>query len=383
MHKLGKTVGLLYATSTTGSLIGTVGTGFILIAYFPINQIFFFTGGSLIVLSVLYFVCFKKERIALILLVIPFLLPTFKDRSTNFLENRTMVRKVYEADTFYGNIQVLDHRYPDKYVRVMLVDGINQGGIDLNNGMSVYAYYYYLQYIPFSLNSRGKTCLVIGLGPGIIPMWYEKMGITTDVIDINPEIFAVAKNFFGFHSKGDKIIGDTRYCLNRSTKRYDYIILDVFNGENTPAHVLSRESFQLIYQRMNSGGILGINLLGSVKGETFVMSSVIKTMKEIFTTVEIFPTFDSDKHHSRIGNLVIIAYNFPAITLPRERLKSFPFHPNVASARDRIGERFTFPPETPGVILTDNYNPLDFYDLKVKEEIRKWLLRPSTLEMLL
>lgn len=383
LGNIGKTVGLLYAVSTLGSIIGTVCTGFILIAYFRVNQIFAFIGGSLIILSILYFAFFKKRSIALLVLAVPFLLPASQDIRTRLLGNGTVITKIYDTDTFYGNIKVFDYSYQDKNVREMFVDGALQGGIDLNNGMSVYDYYYYLQYIPFCLNSQGKRCLVIGLGPGIIPMWYEKMGIMTDVVDINPEIFAVAEKYFGFHSTGEKIVDDVRYFLNRSQKKYDYVILDVFNGEDTPVQVLSRECLQLISQRLNAGGIVGINLVGSVREETFVMSSVIKTFQDVFTTVEIFPTFDPDNQKLTIGNLEIVAYNSPPLTLATERLKSMPFHPDLASARTNIGKKFTFALDTPGIILTDNYNPLDFYALQMKEEFRKFILKRNRLEMLL
>ena len=383
IRNIGRTVGLLYAVSTLGSLIGTICTGFILIAYFSINQIFAFVGGSLIVLSSLYFVFFKKKPIALLVLIVPFLLPASRDIRTKLLENGTVITKVCDIETFYGNIKVLDYRYPDKNIRELLVDGAVSGTIDLDNGLPLYGYFYYLQYIPYSLNPRGQRCLAIGLGAGIIPRWYEKMGIMTDVVDINPEIFAVAEKYFGFHTTGEKIVEDVRYFLNRSKKKYDYIIFDVFNGENTPFHVLSRESLQLISQRLNHGGILGINLVGSIKAETFVMASVIKTLQQVFTTVEIYPTFDPDKQKWPMGNLEIIAYNSPPLTLATARLKTWRFHPEAATARDNLGKKFAFPPETPGVIITDNYNPLDFYDLKVREGYRQWLLSRPNLELLL
>jgi spermidine synthase len=171
--------------------------------------------------------------------------------------------------------------------------------------------------------------------------------------------------------------------LNRSKNKYDYIIFDVFTGENTPFYVLSRESLQLISHRLNHGGILGINLVGSIKAETFVMASVIKTLQQVFTTVEIYPTFDPDKQKWPMGNLEIIAYNSPPLTLATARLKTWRFHPEAATARDNLGKKFAFPPETPGIILTDDYNPLDFYDLKVREGYRQWLLSRPNLEMFL
>jgi spermidine synthase len=271
-------------------------------------------------------------------------------------------------------------------VREMRVDGAIQGGIDPANGMPVYDYYYYLQYIPFSINPKGRSCLVMGLGTGIIPLWYEKMGIRTDVVDIDPQIFAVAERYFNFHTTGEKIVEDARYFLTRSQKKYDYIILDVFNADVLPQHVLSLESFRLVSRHLNEGGILGMNITGSIRNDTFLMSSVMKTLLEVFTTVDMYPTFDPDNPYSQnegIGNVEVFAYNFPTVTLSRQKLQRLPFHSLAASAQNIIGMKYSFPPGMPGMILTDDYNPADALELRVKEEVRKRLLAGAALEMLL
>lgn len=382
LRHIGRTVGLFYAISTLGSFIGTICAGFFFIAYFGINQIFNFIGGSLMALAVLYFAFFRKKPLVLLTFALLFLWPAPPHTRTKVLENGTQVTKIYEADDFYGNIKVLDYKYPDREVRELLVDGVSQGGLDLHSRLPVQDYFYYLQYLPFALNPNGKACLVIGLGPGLVPMWYEKMGIAVDVVDIDPKIFTVAEKYFGFGVKGEKITADARYFLSKSTKKYDYVILDVFNGENTPSQVLSRECLQLISRRMNPGGILGINLVGSVRGETFVMASVLKTLQEVFLRVEMHPTFDPDDPNWWMGNLEIFAHNSPALTLNTKRLQNFPFPPLLASGRDNMGKKFSFPPGTPGIVLTDNYNPLDYYNLRVREEFRRWILKRNDLNML-
>ena len=179
---------------------------------------------------------------------------------------------------------------------------------------------------------------------------------------------------------------DARYFLNRSQKKYDYIILDVFNGDVLPEHVLSLESFEIISRHLNDGGILGINVVGSLKTDTFLTASIIKTLREVFTTVQIYPTFDPNNPYSQnagIGNLEVFAYNFPPVSLKWQQLQRFPFHPLAVSARNTIGTLFSFPPETPGMVLTDNYNPIDVRELSIKEEVRKRLLSGETIEMLL
>ena len=77
----------------------------------------------------------------------------------------------------------------------------------------------------------------------------------------------------------------------------------------------------------------------------------------------------------------------PTISRPsrstENNCKVLPFHPLAASARNTIGILFSFPPETPGMVLTDNYNPIDARELRIKEEVRRRLLAGENIEMLL
>ncbi|MBF0559423.1 MAG: fused MFS/spermidine synthase [Nitrospirae bacterium] len=381
VRNIGRTVGLFYALSTVGSFVGTICTGFILIAWFPVNRIFAFIGMSLIVLAVLYFLLFRKKPFFLLLLAVPFILPGGEAIRTKVLDNGTAVTRLYDADTFYGNTKVLEYSYGDRRMRDLLVDSAVQGGMDPSSGMSMYSYTYYLQYIPYSINPRGKNCLVIGLGVGAVPTWYESMGIVTDVVDISPEVFAVAETYFGFRNHGGKFVEDARYFLSKSHNKYDYVILDVFNGENTPSHVLSLEALQLISRRMNSNGILAVNLINSLRKEARIAGSFIKTLRQVFSTVDIYPC---DVPDSELNNVELFAYNFPHVQLDRDRLKSLPYHPMVAAkTRDQIGREFTLPSDAQGIILTDDYNPVDSWDLRLKEALRTLELSYTDKDMLL
>src|SRR3990172_8587463 len=239
MKNIGRTVGLFYAVSTLGSFLGTVFTGFVLIAYLGVNRIFEVSGIFLVCISLIYFVFFRKRWYLAAILVLPFLVVNRTYPNQFKMPDGTKVTRVLSRDSFYGNLKVVDYSFGEKHTREMIIDGLIQGGIDTKNGMSVYEYSYFMEFIPYSLNPDGKTCLVIGLGPGVIPVWYEKMGIRTDVVDIDPNVIDIAREYFGFSISGDVIISDARYYLIASRKIYDYIVLDVFNGDITPGHILS------------------------------------------------------------------------------------------------------------------------------------------------
>jgi len=256
----------------------------------------------------------------------------------------------------------------------MLIEGQNQGGIDLRNGMSLYGYPYLLGFLPYALNPGGRTCLVIGLGAGIVPLWYEARGVRTDVVDINPDVVEIAREYFGFRVSGEVIVDDARYFLAGATKKYDYIILDVFNGDTTPGHLLSVEALRLVKERLSPGGIFAMNLIGSLRHGAYMTASIAKTLEQVFRTVDFYPV-DTAELDKGFGSISVIAYERPRVAIDLDRVRGFPLHPNANTLWKNFGKRVEFGAGTPAIVLTDDYNPMDFYDTWLKEEMRGYLVK--------
>jgi spermidine synthase len=383
MSSIGRTVGIFYAVSTGGSFLGTILTGFVLIAYFGVNSIFKGVGGALILLAVLYFVLFRRKHVmlaAVLLTLVP--LPSGAPREL-VRPSGTRVTVVSNRDSFYGNLKVVDYSRGPYHTRELAIDGLVQGGIELNSGLSIYAYSYYLQFIPYLLNPEGERCLVIGLGAGIVPRWYEMMGIEADVVDIDPAVVETAREHFAFKLSGEVAIADARYFLTNSSRKYDYLLLDVFTGDTTPGPVMSLEAFLLMKERMTPRGIFAANFIGSLRERTYMTASVVRTLAAVFRTVEIYPTFRPEEANGT-GNIVVVAYDADPIPLDTARARLFPVHLFAEEpVRQVFGTRFRFPAGTPSMVLTDDYNPIDFYDLWLKEFVRKGIFRDTDPDVLL
>jgi spermidine synthase len=379
--RLGRTVGVFYAVSTAGSCAGTLATGYFVIAYLGVAKAFFLCGLLLVLLGVVYFVVFRRRwaLAVLPLLVLP-LFPRATLPSVTTADG-TKVTLVHSADSFYGNIKVVEYSGGGVRTRELIIDGLVQGGIDVDNGLSVYEYVYQLQQLPRELNPDGRDCLVIGLGAGVLPSWYAARGYRTEAVDIDPEIVDVARSHFALDPRVGVHVEDARAFLSASDKRYDYIILDVFNGDTTPGHLLSVEAMQLVKARLAERGVLAINLMGSLGTHGAMTASVIKTLRTVFAAVEVHPGFDPSTPDPT-GNFVVLAHGEPG--RQRAKLPEEPVH-RLAEAAVRIGMSTTvdIPDRPDAVVLTDDFNPIDVRDIWLKERVRRTILETTPAEILL
>lgn len=383
--RIGRTVGILYALSTVGSFLGTVLTGYVLIARYGVGRIFAGTGLLLILLGAGWFAFFRRRRavLALLALPLPLLLRAEGGPLEKVLPGGTRVSRLLSRDGFYGNLKVVEYSGGGNSSREMVIDGLIQSALDPRTGLSIYEYPYFLQFLPWGINPGGKTCLVLGLGPGIVPTWYAARGVRTDVVEIDPAVVETAQRWFGFRPSGRVAIDDARYFLATSRERYDYVVIDIYNGDTTPGHVLSLEALRLAKERLAAGGVLAMNLMGSLRTETLMTASVVRTLEEIFDQVEVRPTFDPDGGDGS-GNLAVIAYDGPPRSLRVDLVGGFPVHPLAREGVTRFLDRkFRFAPGTPAMVLTDDFNPIDVRERRLKERVRRDILQTTDWDILL
>ena len=111
-------------------------------------------------------------------------------------------------------------------------------------------------------------------------------------------------------------------------------------------------------------------------------ASVVKTMEQVFDQVEIYPAFRISERKG-LGNVIVVAYQGEARDFQPVDNKIFNIHPFFEQdIRTHIGTKFTFPEDTPAIVLTDNYNPIDFYDFWLREFIRQSILETIDWDLL-
>jgi spermidine synthase len=382
LSHVGRAAGYLGAASTTGSLAGTLATGFFLVAWVGVSRVFTLVGVVLLGLAAVYFAIFRRRWSGLLLVVVAAAAPGRPGPVSKVMANGTTVTEVARREGFYGRVQVVDYRYGTAHTREMLIDGLVQGGVDVASGLSVYEHVYFLELLSHAARPAARSCLVVGLGPGLVPAWFERHGVRTDVVEINPDVVELAREHFGYRPAGRVRIEDARRVLRDAGERYDLVVLDVFTGDATPSHVLTREALQDLRRHLAPGGLVALNLAGSLRRETLGTASVVKTLESAFASVRLHPTFDPGEGEGW-GNVVVLASEVPLPPVDAFAGESYLIHPMARSAVERfLGRTFRFPSGTPAEVLTDDGPPLDLQDVWLRERIRRGLLEATAWSVL-
>ena len=178
----------------------------------------------------------------------------------------------------------------------------------------------------------------------------------------------VAERFFALDPRKLNItIGDGRYFVAISQKKYEALILDAFLGESSPAHLMSREAFSDMRRVLRPAGVLVINCFGDFEtGKDFFVASLEKTLKSAFRHVRIHNDYNG-------GNVFFVASEEEFRIHRPPTFDHVPPHlrGQVQTAFDRIVESHP----AHGIVLTDDYNPVEYYDAENREDLRKRLAR--------
>ena len=114
---------------------------------------------------------------------------------------------------------------------------------------------------------------IIGLGIGTIAA-YAQPGDVYRFYDINPDIIALAQDtrYFTYieqaRQKGatvDIVPGDARLSMEHEAKtgqinQYDILALDAFSSDAIPAHLLTKEAFDIYFRLLKQNGILAVHV---------------------------------------------------------------------------------------------------------------------------
>jgi spermidine synthase len=366
--KVGGNVGRLTAIGTLGSFAGTVLIGYVFIPFLPNSVTMYATSGGLALVVVGYFWGWGRKGSSatpVVGAIIALALGGIGVAKDQQLAKGAGWHEVYRANSRFGQLQVIDTN--DGTRRFYLNDGLDQNDYDPRAREGLSSFTYMLHDLARSYRPDIEDVLCIGLGVGIVPMKFAQEGARVDVVEINPAVVPFAAKFFDLEpARFNLVIDDGRHFVNRAVRRYDAIILDAFLGDASPSHLMSRQAFAAMRRILKPGGVLVINTLGETeRGTDFMAASTDKTLKAVFHSVRI--------HGAYRDNVFFVASDQAEM-----KMQSSPdFSVLPATCRQQVQEAYASTLTTDpahGLVLTDDYNPVEYYDAANREEIRRNLV---------
>ncbi|MGD0259374.1 MAG: fused MFS/spermidine synthase [Verrucomicrobiota bacterium] len=361
---VGGNVGRLTSVGTLGSLAGTLLIGYLLIPLLPNSLTMYFTALALMLVCAGYFLLCRRKGPSAVVLLLALGSAVGEKSCLGMTHDYTYVTELFRGNSHFGLLQVLDRS--DGGCRYYLNDSLTQNTYDPGRKLSVSHFTYALSGLARAYTTNIHDVLCIGLGVGIVPMEFARRGARVDVVEINPAVVPLAVRFFDLQTnKLNLTLDDGRHFLNRCRKQYDVVVLDAFLGDSSPSHLMTREAFASIRRGLRPGGTLVINSFGNLEdGKDFFAASLNKTLRAVFTGVRI--------HTSGDGGIFFVATDrsAPAFVRPPS-LENV--HPEVLPDTEATyaGVVDTLPGH--GRVLTDDYNPAEFYDARNREEFRRRL----------
>lgn len=361
---VGGNVGRLTSVSTLGSFAGTMLIGYLMVPYLPNSVTMYVTALALLLVCTGYFGFFHRRSAAPLLSVLGLLIAIGVLLPRGLNPQYETAIELFHGNSHFGQLQVLDSRNGNR--RHYLNDLLTQNTYDPVRKQSMSHFTYMLSGLARAYVTNINEVLCIGMGIGIVPRDFANQGARVDVVEINPAVVPVAVHYFDLQpEKLHLVIDDGRHYLNRCKNSYDAVILDAFLGDSSPSHLFTREAFESMRRVLRPGGALVINAFGELDtGKDFFTASLKKTLASVFHEVRI--------HTSGDGGMFFVACD----RTPFEFLHQPSFedvHPAALEAtRDAYSGIVDTSPED-GRVLTDDYNPAEFYDARNREEIRKRL----------
>jgi spermidine synthase len=372
-QRSGRVSGAVYGISTAGSIVGTLGTTFILIPAIGSRAITLTLGALGLTAGVVLLALARLPRRAAFVMLALAALAVPAARAESLLDDGIRAAMLKSAN---GRIAHIETEYNDVFITKrgsQLVMSFQVKGWDYTESVTSLVdpddlplRYAQVMTVAAIYPETPKKILMLGLGGGSISTYLGRFmpeaAITT--VEIDPGVITAAKTYFGLR-ESERMryrAGDGRVFLNRNTELYDLILLDAYRGGYVPFHLLTREFYTLVKQRLAPGGAAAFNVHDGSK----LYASTVKTLGDVFAGLDLYSTGS--------GEVIAVAGVSP---LARDTLER-----RAAALQERHRFRFPLPQllqrriDNPlsqaekGDVITDDFAPADVYDVIGRDQRR-------------
>jgi len=375
-QRSGRVSGAVYGISTAGSILGTLGTTFVLIPTIGSRAITLMLGalGLIAGLALLALVRLPRHAGAALVILALAPLPAPTARADALIDEGIRAAMLARPS---GRVAHMETEYNDVFITRRgkeLVMSFQVKGWDYTESVAnllepddLPLRYAQVMTVSTVYPEVPKKILMLGLGGGSISTYLGRFMREAEIttVEIDPGVITAAKTYFGLR-ESERMryrAGDGRVFLNRNSELYDLILLDAYRGGYVPFHLLTREFYVLVKQRLAPGGAAAFNVHDGSK----LYASTVKTLAEVFPGLDLYPT--------GVGEVIAVATTAP---LAKDTLEA-----RAAALQERHGFRFPLPQilqrrmDNPrsqaanGDVISDDFAPADVYDVIGKDPRRR------------
>jgi predicted membrane-bound spermidine synthase len=356
--------GAVYAISTAGSIVGTLGTTFVLIPAIGTRSITYTLGAAGMACGVLLIACRNRTAApaplfagaAIVAAALAGAMPGA--RGAEIFDRATLLAR----DD--GQLAHIEGQYNDIFVtkrgnELLLssrLKGWNytESRIDLTDPETIPAIYLRRMTTVLAYPPQADSILLIGLGGGVLTNYVGRYlpQAQLDTVEIDPGMIDAAKTYFGVAATDRMRVleSDGRVFLNRNRKLYDVALIDAYIGGSVPFHLMTREFYTLLKRHLAPGGAAVFNI--HEVNRLFAVS--VRTLRSVFASVEVY--------RSGLGEAAVVASDTARSGEALQRRggevqERYGLHYPLP---DLLTHREEFDPGA-GEVLTDDFAPVDVY----------------------
>ena len=175
-------------------------------------------------------------------------------------------RVIHQERSLYQNILVTQERSRLCLKFTVRKDQRNQSCVDQRKPREMVFAYTRMMMAALLLMPEPENILIVGLGGGTLPTALAELlpNANLDVVEIDPAVVSVAEQFFAYRPNANTrvIVQDARVFTKRavrSPRRYDLIMLDAYNGDYIPEHLMTREYLEETRALLSERGVVAAN----------------------------------------------------------------------------------------------------------------------------
>ncbi len=362
----GRTVGMLNASNTIGSILGTFLPTFVTIPAVGTSATFLIFAGILMLLAVLYFVSPKKERkkgsgkkmaAGLFLFLICCLFGT--SDSFAFWEDDL----AYEGESVYNYLQVREDEN-SVVLSTNVLFGV-QSILKKDHSMTG-MYYDYALAAPLMAGAYEKDrmdMLILGMGTGTFASQCERYFYHSDIegVEIDEKITQLARDYFELPEDIPVAGYDGRAYLNAVDKKYDVIMVDAYQDITIPFQMSSVEFFAMVKEHLKDDGVMVVNMNMRGTKEGNINAYLSDTIARVFDTV-----YTADVQGST--NRELFASASPDILEVLQDNTALAPDSTLADMMDHVAAGLTAY-EPGGYLMTDDRAPVELLGMQVIDEL--------------